>query len=96
MALAVEDGSSRCRRSRVGPASLRAPLIAGSGHRYKDVSLILAEFIDVESKNGCLLLNVGPRADGTIPAREAEMLRETGAWLQVKGEAIYGSRPWKI
>ena len=65
-------------------------------HRYKDVSLILTEFIDVVSKNGCLLLNVGPKADGTIPAREAEMLREIGAWLKVNGEAIYGSRPWKI
>ena len=65
-------------------------------HRYKEVSLILTEFIDVVSKNGCLLLNVGPKADGTIPAREAEMLREIGAWLKVNGEAIYGSRPWKI
>ncbi len=67
-----------------------------TNHRYKDVRLILTEFVDIVSKNGCLLLNVGPRADGTIPAKEAEMLREIGAWLQVNGEAIYGSRPWKI
>ena len=65
-------------------------------HRYKSVSLILTEFVDVVSKNGCLLLNVGPRADGTIPEKEAEMLREIGAWLRINGEAIYGSRPWKI
>ena len=62
-------------------------------HRYKSVSLILTEFVDVISKKGCLLLNVGPRADGTIPEKEAEMLREIGAWLRVNGEAIYGSRP---
>ena len=65
-------------------------------HRYKDVGLILTEFVDIVSKNGCLLLNVGPKADGTIPEKEAEMLREIGAWLEVNGEAIYGSRPWKI
>ena len=65
-------------------------------HRYKDVRLILTEFVDVVSKNGCLLLNVGPRADGTIPEREAEMLREIGAWLKANGEAIYDSRPWQL
>ena len=67
-----------------------------TNHRYKEVRVILTEFVDIVSKNGCLLLNVGPKADGTIPAKEAEMLREIGAWLRVNGEAIYGSRPWKI
>ena len=67
-----------------------------TNHRYKDVRLILTEFVDIVSKNGCLLLNIGPRADGTIPQREAEMLRKIGGWLEINGEAIYGSRPWKI
>jgi alpha-L-fucosidase len=67
-----------------------------TNHRYKDVGLILTEFVDIVSKNGCLLLNIGPRADGTIPDEEAAMLREIGAWLKVNGEAIYASRPWKI
>ncbi len=67
-----------------------------SNHKYKDVGLILTEFVDIVSKNGCLLLNIGPKADGTIPDQEAAMLREIGAWLKVNGEAIYGSRPWKI
>ena len=67
-----------------------------ANHRYKDVGLILTEFVDIVSKNGCLLLNVGPRADGTIPEREAEILREIGSWLKTNGQAIYGSRPWRI
>jgi alpha-L-fucosidase len=50
--------------------------------------------IDVVSKNGNLLLNVGPLADGTIPPEQASRLRAIGAWLAVNGEAIFASRPW--
>ena len=56
----------------------------------------MTNFVDIVSKNGCLLLNIGPKADGTIPEEEAAMLRDIGGWLKVNGEAIYGSRPWKI
>jgi len=66
-----------------------------TNHRYKDVGLIVTEFVDIVSKNGCLLLNIGPKPDGTIPGKEAEMLRAIGGWLKINGEAIYGSRPWK-
>jgi len=67
-----------------------------TNHRYKDVGLIVTNFVDIVSKNGCLLLNIGPRPDGTIPEGEAEILRKLGGWLKTNGEAIYGSRTWKI
>ena len=49
---------------------------------------------DITSKNGNLLLNAGPMADGTIPEIQASRLRTLGAWLGRNGEAIYGTRPW--
>src|SRR5260370_39983759 len=51
--------------------------------------------VDIVSKNGNLLLDVGPEADGTIPGVQMDRLLALGAWLQRNGEAIYGTHPWK-
>jgi alpha-L-fucosidase len=67
-----------------------------SQHVYKEPGEIIHQLVDIVSKNGCLLLNVGPKPDGTIPGEEQEILREIGRWLAVNGEALYGSRPWHI
>lgn len=66
------------------------------GQDYKTVDSLVDDLVDVVSKNGALLLNIGPKADGTIPDKEQEMLREIGAWLQINGEAIYGTRPHTV
>ncbi len=65
-----------------------------STHKYKPVNRLVDDLIDIVAKNGCLLLNIGPKADGTIPAHEQEMLREIGRWLTINGEAIYGTAHW--
>jgi alpha-L-fucosidase len=50
--------------------------------------------VDATSKNGALLLNISPKADGTIPDDQQKLLLQIGAWLDVNGKAIYGTRPW--
>jgi alpha-L-fucosidase len=63
---------------------------------YRDAKSLINELVDVVSKNGNLLLNVGPKADGTIPDEARAVLLQMGAWLKTNGEAIYGSRPWLL
>jgi alpha-L-fucosidase len=63
---------------------------------YKTAEDIIGDLVDIVSKNGCLLLNIGPRPDGTIPEPEVAILEQIGDWLAVNGEAIYGTRPWQI
>ncbi len=63
---------------------------------FKSPQFVVHQLIDIVSKNGNLLLNIGPRSDGTIPDEVQSVLRSVGAWLRINGDAIYGTRPWRI
>jgi alpha-L-fucosidase len=65
-------------------------------HKKKSVEEVIHEMVEVISRNGNFLINIGPKADGTIPAWQVERLRAMGTWLKINGEAIYGSRYWKV
>lgn len=62
---------------------------------YKSSSEIICTLLDVVSKNGNLLLNIGPKADGTIPDADRRILADLAAWMHVNGEAITGAKVWR-
>jgi len=74
----------------IGPWGYRA------GATYRSAGEIVHELVDIVSKNGNLLLNVPPKADGTLDNETEALLAEIGAWMDVNGEAIYATRPWTV
>jgi alpha-L-fucosidase len=60
--------------------------------KWKSAETMIRNLLDIASKGGNYLLNVGPKADGTFPAESIERLKAVGAWMKVNGEAVYGTK----
>lgn len=61
-------------------------------HRWKSTEQLITNLVDIASKGGNFLLNVGPKGDGTFPIESVERLKQIGDWMKVNGEAIYGTK----
>ncbi|WP_282147813.1 alpha-L-fucosidase [Algibacter lectus] len=66
------------------------------GAQFKSPNELVDILVDIVSKNGLMLLNVPPNPDGSIPQVMEDLLIDMGAWLNVNGDAIYGTRPWIV
>ena len=65
------------------------------GNHFKSAKGLICDLVDIVSKNGTLLLNVGPKPDGTISEEDTAVLTAIGEWMAVGGEAIYGTKVWR-
>lgn len=65
-------------------------------NQFKKSYDIIRNMIEVVAKNGCYMLNVGPKPDGTVCEQEKSVLLDIGKWLSVNGEVIYGSHPFEV
>ncbi|WP_111708179.1 alpha-L-fucosidase [Lutibacter citreus] len=68
----------------------------GPGEEYRSPNQTIDMLMDIISKNGVLMLCIGPKADGSIPKLAQNSIRDIGKWLKINGEAVYATRPWEI
>ena len=65
-------------------------------NKYRDASWIVTSLVDIVSKNGNFLLNIGPRHDGSIPEIMQQNLIDAGQWIKAHRESIFGTRYWSV
>jgi alpha-L-fucosidase len=67
-------------------------------HNYKTPETLIRNLLDIASKGGNFLLNVGPTAEGEFPAESIDILAKMGTWMKMNGEAVYGTKasPWGL
>ena len=65
-------------------------------HKYKSAETVIHLLVDIVSKNGNLCLNIPLKGDGTIDSDERQILNELASWMPTNGEAIFGTRPFKV
>ncbi len=95
------DDLEKSRKNRIGEEPWMTDETISNGSwcytdnlEIKTATDVLHVLIDICSKNGVLLLNISPMADGTIPGNQQQVLLDMGSWLEKYGEAIYDTRPW--
>ncbi len=66
------------------------------GQTYRSASYVITALVDSVSRGGGVFLSLAPRADGSLPEAQVSTLRGVGDWMQVNGEAVFGTRPWRI
>ena len=60
-------------------------------HKWKSTETLIRNLIDIASKGGNYLLNIGPKGDGSVPQESVDSMKAIGAWMKVNGDAIYGT-----
>jgi alpha-L-fucosidase len=68
--------------------------VASAG--FRSTQSTVGILVDIVAKNGCMMLDIGPKVDGTLPEQGVDVLLGVGRWLSKNGEAIYGTRPWTL